>query len=72
MTLEKALEEISVHECDEMIEACNAAGLKHSHPPGWWGVSTSEDSVIAYFATQRQAMEYRLFLVNQILNGPGE
>lgn len=69
-SLDEALEYVAVHECDEMIEACKAGGIEASHPPGWYGVSTDDESVIAYFSTPRAAFEYRLFLVNQILNGP--
>lgn len=70
LTLEEACEEIAVHECDEMNLACKEAGLPGNHPAGWWGVSTSLSSVIAYFVSERAAFEYRLFLINQLLNSP--
>lgn len=68
MDLNEALDTVQVDECDEMIVACKEAGLVQSHPPGWWGVST-EEGVIAYFNDERKAFQYRLFLINEMLNG---
>lgn len=67
--LDDALDAVGVHECDDMNDACEASGIGRIHPNGWWGVSTdAAGGVVAYFATERRAFEYRLFLVNQLVN----
>ena len=70
MTLDELLEDIAVHECEDIADACKLAKLPYADLPGWWAVSTGDEGIIAYFATQRAAFEHRLFLINQKLNGP--
>lgn len=38
--------------------------------PDWWGVSTNDAGIIAYFQNERDACAFRLMLINMILNGP--
>lgn len=53
-----ALDEISVIEVDEMPKPDIS---------GWYGVADT-DGVNAFFSTPQEALSYRLFLINRILN----
>ena len=68
MTLDEALDVISVMECDEMNDACDQAGMGRPHVVGWWGVC-DEDGVNAYFSTEAEALRHRLDLVRRRVNG---
>jgi hypothetical protein len=70
MTLDEALDTVAVCEAGELNEACEAADMGTPHPEGCHTVVTDDGGCIAYFREERAAYEYRLFLVNQILNAP--
>ena len=60
-TLDEALEYVAVHE-PGMWE--NAEG-----PKGWYGVSTEDaGGIIAYFGDETMAFNFRLHLINALLN----
>jgi len=60
MTLDEALEEWQVDE-PGMWE--NDQG-----PKGWWAVSNSNDSIVAYFLKPEDAYRWRLDMINRDLN----
>ena len=39
---------------------------KHRWPPGWWGVSHPEKSIVAYFLEEEDANGYRLDLIKKL------
>lgn len=41
----------------------------HDGPVGWWGVSTDDEGIIAYFYDEQTACRFRLAEVNRKLNG---
>lgn len=40
--------------------------------PDWWGVSTDDDGIIAYFSEEKLAFRFRLDLINHAFNGDKE
>ena len=56
LDLEDALDEISIQDVEE------------GELIGWYAVADT-DGINAYFSTEREALAYRLFLINRILNG---
>lgn len=40
--------------------------------PDWWGVSTDDDGIIAYFSEEKLALRFRLDLINHAFNGDKE
>ena len=67
MTLDEALELFDVMTRDEW----EVSEMKWEWPSSFeYGVvSGTEGGVIALFTTERAALQYRLFLVNEYLNG---
>lgn len=59
LDLEDALGEISIMEADEVPD---------KNIEGWYAV-VDIDGINAYFSTETEALAYRLFLINRILNG---
>jgi len=59
--LDEALEDVQVH----------GPGMWENDqgPEGWNAVSTSTDSIVAYFAEESDALRFRLDLINYWLNG---
>ena len=37
-------------------------------PKGWYAVITDDDGIVAYFATENDALRFRLDLINRHLN----
>jgi hypothetical protein len=61
MTLEQALEMVSVHPAEEIPD--------WRGNPNWYAVSTDEDGgVIAFFAREVDAFAFRLAIINRLLN----
>jgi hypothetical protein len=61
MTLQEALDFVSVHHADEIPD------WKGS--PEWFGVSTDSDGgIIAYFAKETDAFAFRMAIINRLLN----
>lgn len=58
LDLDDALEEISIIEADAV----------KNDVTGWYAV-VDTDGINAYFSTETEALAYRLFLINRILNG---
>ena len=52
------------------IVSAVAPGAWHNDtgPSDWWAVTTADHSIIAYFPTETQALNYRLYLINTALN----
>jgi hypothetical protein len=67
MTLEEALELFHVVMREEWKPPFVKWDWPHSF--GFAVVSGTEGGVIALFTTERAALQYRLFLVNECLNG---
>lgn len=63
-SLEDLLEMVSVH---VPFQWENDDG-----PKGWYAVSVDEAGIIAYFATEKAAYQYRLSLINERLNAGWE
>ena len=63
-TLDEVLEEIQVQEVDEYINLSNGKGASLT---GWFTVVDTQ-GIIAYFSTETEALNYRLNLINRILN----
>lgn len=59
LSLDDLLQEVSVMEADEAPE---------NDITGWYAV-VDTDGINAYFSTETEALAYRLFLINRILNG---
>ena len=59
LDLDDALDEISIIEADE---------APYNRVSGWYAVADT-DGINAYFSTETEALAYRLFLINRILNG---
>jgi len=59
LDLEDALDEISIMNADEAPK---------NNVTGWVAV-VDTDGINAYFSTETEALAYRLFLINRILNG---
>ena len=57
--LEDMLGEVSIQSADE---------VDGRHLEGWYAVVDC-DGINAYFSTEKEALAYRLFLINRILNG---
>ena len=59
-TLDELLENWTVHHpyCWENNEG----------PTGWYAVSNDKESIIAYFAKEKDAFRWRLFMINRELN----
>lgn len=66
LSFDDALEAVAVYACNDMNRACRAAGLGAPHPAGWWAVVTEAEGAVAYFASQREAVEHRLLVVKQL------
>lgn len=58
------LDAVSVAEVDDYHQKLNPGS-----PLGWYMVMTDCDSVIAYFSSEKEALRYRLDLINRKLNG---
>jgi hypothetical protein len=58
LNLDDAFEEITIMEADEAPE---------NNVTGWYAV-VDTDGINAYFSTETEALAYRLFLINRILN----
>jgi hypothetical protein len=41
----------------------------HDGPFGWWGVSTGDEGIIAYFYDELSACRFRLAEINRRMNG---
>ena len=59
MDLEQVIEEISIMDANEVP----LPNIK-----GWFAVADTI-GINAYFSTEQEALAYRLFLINRILNG---
>lgn len=57
--LDSMLEEISIQTADE---------VDGKHIEGWFAVVDC-NGINAYFSTEKEALAYRLFLINRVLNG---
>lgn len=73
-TLEDALDEYSVMDPPSLADAWKDtyADKPCPHPPGYWAVicdSGAEGQVVAYMATDKLALRFRLDLINRLLNG---
>lgn len=77
MTLEDALEEVSVVDPDTLVSNWTFLDddryvLPCPHPKGYWAVVDDtgiEGGVVAYFVNETLALRFRLDLVNRKLNG---
>jgi hypothetical protein len=65
-TLQEGLEDVHAYEVDEHHNELAEGGL--TAILGWWAVDTGESCTSAYFATQHQALGYRLTIINARLN----
>ncbi len=61
--LESALDHVSVH------APCQWDNAARPHLSGWWAVATDDHGIVAYFDNEREALRYRLDLINRWLNG---
>jgi hypothetical protein len=64
--LNEQLDDVHVEHVDDHHNGVNGGGL--TAIIGWHGVSTGDDGVIAYFASERDALFFRLALINARLN----
>jgi len=71
LNLDDMLEEVTVANCDEMVDDFEEGERTHqinSVLSGWYAV-VDTDGINAYFSTETEALAYRLFLINRTLNG---
>jgi hypothetical protein len=58
LNMDELLAEVSIMEADE---------VENKNLEGWYAV-VDTDGINAFFSTEKEALAYRLFLINRILN----
>jgi hypothetical protein len=58
LNIDELLAEVSIMEADE---------VENKNLEGWYAVFDT-DGINAFFSTEKEALAYRLFLINRILN----
>ena len=56
------------YDLDSMLEEVSIQDVEEGELIGWFAVVDC-DGINAYFSTETEALSYRLFLINRILNG---
>jgi len=69
--LDTMLDEVSIMECDDMVDNFEKNEKEfqiNTLLSGWYAVADTS-GINAYFSTETEALAYRLFLINRVLNG---
>lgn len=67
----KKWQEENKYDLDDMLGEISVQDVDEENKPnleGWYAV-VDADGMNAYFSTEQEALAYRLFLINRILNG---
>lgn len=69
--LDTMLDEVSIEECDDIVDNFEKSEKEfqiNTLLSGWYAVADG-NGINAYFSTETEALAYRLFLINRVLNG---
>lgn len=71
--LDEVIEDDKIPTLDDLLEnwTVDAPGLweNDSGPKDWYAVSNDDEGIVAYFEHEKDAFGFRLYKINQILNG---
>ncbi|PHR62162.1 MAG: hypothetical protein COA43_00530 [Robiginitomaculum sp.] len=68
-TLDQALEELLVEDCNDLNESCQSAFGNQPHPNNWFAVTEGhKGGAVAYFSQELEACKWRLFRVSELVN----